>query len=136
MKSIRRLMMSCCVCFCVCLAGFGISHRALGQSPPPVKTASFVDLATAISKSFPLAGANAFAGRDWCLEVESDPNPDWWYLRFDNTLDAHQSQYGKRIRLTYTRTTKTRDGNDKEEYGFASIFLGIDLLQSYDYGST
>ena len=137
MTSIRRLLLSCFVSICVLLAGAVIPNRAIAESAPPAQPASFADLADAIKKGFPLAGAEAVASKDWCVEIESDANSNWWYLRFNNSLDAHEAKYDKRIRMIYTKPTTNKDKpKDAIDVEYASIFLAMDFRQSYDYGST
>lgn len=113
--------------FFLLATSLNFSH-AHAQVPP----GTFADLAQAITGNFPLQNTTPTASPDWCYQVEADPNVNWWYLKFDGYLEAHSSYYAKRIRLIYKDNTDSTGAT----WGFSSIFMGIDLLQSYDGYST
>ncbi len=106
------------VCMLVSCAMFCYQARAQPAAP-------FSALEKAITTSFPLLNTQAYTGNDWCLEVETDPNENWWYFKYNGQLVPHQSLYAARIRLIYKGSSGVE--------GFASLFLGMDLMEPGGY---
>jgi hypothetical protein len=107
------------LCFCILVFGNLLCGKTL---------ADVAAIADFISKSFPITGATASAGTDWCLEAEVDPHKNWWDFSYGGQIIPHSSEYGTRIRLTY----KDKDGN----FNFASLFLAIDTNKPDSYNSS
>jgi hypothetical protein len=105
------------------------------------------DLANFIRANFPYSDANgngrvAVTGTDWCFHVETDLAEKYWAFKYyDNVVSklwvfADQNTQATRIKLIFGNDADGDLSTATMPFGFASIFLALNLSDAAPYSST